>query len=496
MKQRLGLWIAHRKQALLCSACLAALSLLLAARWWEAQTPRALRLSAGPEGTRRHAVAEYLCNRGAKNGLAIDLSANAGSEDCLTLLKAGKLDAAIVSNGVTVPDDEDIVVLSAIQMEAVHVLVRSELADAPLLESIRGKRVNLGERGSVEWLLAHDFLDFGRLKLPAAGHPGDIVPLEQTKEHLFATSQRIRAAEGEERRALIAGLPDCLIVLASLPSPLVQQLVEAADYQVVPLPATRAFLLDNLQDSDAQATVVQREFLERTTIPAHSYFTTQAFPANDCETVGMRLLVVARRDAPASAIRPLMQTLFEGEFAHRLSSASPRDVATPYAIHPAAEAYLDRNKPLAINAALEWVSEGLSIFGAFSAGALSLYSLLRRRKGPQPTDYFAEIRKVEQIALAAALDPAEAISTRDLVNHLDERLLKLRQELIEDICEGRIGGEQRIANILALLKDARRHLQTLQRDPAESAQRLRQPRYGASAVYSSAVAAPVRSPPA
>ena len=44
------------------------------------------------------------------------------------------------------------------------------------------------------------------------------------------------------------------------------------------------------------------------------------------------------------------------------------------------------------------------------------------------------------------------------MRELDCRLLKLRQDLIEDICEGRIKGDQVIANILTLLKDARRNL--------------------------------------
>ena len=48
------------------------------------------------------------------------------------------------------------------------------------------------------------------------------------------------------------------------------------------------------------------------------------------------------------------------------------------------------------------------------------------------------------------------------MRELDCRLLKLRQELIEDICEGRIKGDQVIANILTLLKDARRNLPTLE----------------------------------
>ncbi len=482
MPEKLCAWIAGRKFTLLCSFGLAGLSLFLAARWWGHQAPSSLRMSAGPVATRRHAVAEYLCTQAAKHDLTIELTTNAGAEDCLNQLKSGELDAAVVSNGVTVPNDDDIVVLGAVQLEALHVLVRSDMAGAPLFEAIRGKRVNVGERGSTERLLALELLEFGRLRLPGNDTAGDVALTEHTKGALMAKSQAILAASGDDKESLLAELPDCLIVLASLPSTLVQGLVEAADYQLVPLPATRAFLLDNLQDSHASGTVVQREFLEPTAIPAHSYYSTHAYPASDCETVGVRLLVVARADVPARDIRPLMQTLFEGELPHRLHTQSPRAVASPYALHVGAQAYLDRDKPLAINRVIEWASQGFSMLGAFSAGALSLYGLLRRRKA-RKIDYFGEIRKVEQITAAAALEAQSSQPSLELIHHLDERLLRLRQDLIEDICEGRINGEQRISNILALLKDARRHL-TQQREVAEPANRVRPPRFGAAVPYS------------
>ena len=133
----------------------------------------------------------------------------------------------------------------------------------------------------------------------------------------------------------------------------------------VPLPAVRAILADNLQDSDAIQTVIQREFLQRTVIPAYSYFTTRGFPETDCETLGVRLLLVARKDVPALSVQPLMRTVFEGQFARRIQPQSPREFATPYAIHPAALAFLDREKPLAIAETIDWFSKGLSIFGAF-----------------------------------------------------------------------------------------------------------------------------------
>ena len=248
-----------------------------------------------------------------------------------------------------------------------------------------------------------------------------------------------------------------------MPSQVAQLVIEAADYQIVPIPATRAFLSDNLQDSHAKTTVLQREYLERTVIPMNSYFTTRGYPAEDCETFGARLLVVAHKRVTARAVQRLTKTLFEGQISHRLQLKSPREVATPYAIHPAALAYLDRDKPLlVINKAMEWFSKGLSIFGAFSAGALSLYSLLRRKKARTPAQYFAAIRKLESTGLNGIVDSGTATHSNELVRELDCRLLKLRQDLIEDICEGRIKGDQVIANILTLLKDARRNLPTLE----------------------------------
>ena len=258
-------------------------------------------------------------------------------------------------------------------------------------------------------------------------------------------------------------MPDCLVVLGLMPSQVVQQIIEAADYQIVPIPATRAFLSDNLQDSHAKTTVLQREYLEQTVIPMNSYFTTRGYPAEDCETFGARLLVVAHKQADARAVQRLTKTLFEGQLSHRLQMKSPREVATHYAIHPAATAYLDRDKPLlVINKAMEWFSKGLSIFGAFSAGALSLYSLLRRKRARTPAQYFAAIRKLESTGLYENVDSGTATHSKELVRELDCRLLKLRQDLIEDICEGRIKGDQVIANILTLLKDARRNLPTLE----------------------------------
>jgi TRAP-type uncharacterized transport system substrate-binding protein len=453
---RIIAWIRERKLALLCSLGLAVVGLVLATPVLHKLDTPVIRLSAGPAATRRHAIAVALHEAGSRNHVDLEVLPSEGTEDCLGLLKAGHLDAALVSNGVLVPDDENIVVLGALQIEAVHLLVRPEIAKSgPLVEGIRGKRVNFGPPGSIERLLAKEFVSFARLRLPFADNTGDIVPTKLSKEELFEKSAAILNASGSRRAELIAELPDCVPVVESMPSVFVQRLVEAAGYEIVPMPATRAFLMDNLQPHLAGQTVLQREFLERTSIPSHCYYAQHPVPAADCETVGVRLIVVARHDLPTNAVRPFMKAIFEGEFAHRIKPISPRDLDIPYAIHPAALAYLDRDKPLLVQSFFEWASQGLSLSGAFGAGVLSLYGILRRGKARKPADYFAEIRKVE-LALQTVPMAPELDTRNNAINQLNQCLLDLRQQLIEDICEGRIKGDQVISNILMLLNESRR----------------------------------------
>ena len=453
-------WIFDRKLSLLCSLGLAAIGLTIALPHLTPKDAPTLRMSAGPAETRRHAVAEYLCEQASEQDLWINLVNSAGSEECLNLLKKRRLDVAIISSGVKVPEDENITVLGILQPESVHVLVRKELADErPLSQTLRGKRVNLGVRGSTEWLLSQEFLSFARLRLPSATSSGDVVPLELSKKFLTDQCKAILSADLAGKERLIAELPDCLLVLDTMPCSLAQLLIEAAEYEINPLPATRAFLLDHLQDSKSTHTIVEREFLEHVTIPANSYFCSRGYPPTDCETVGVRLLVVARKDVAARAIQPLMKTLFESELAHRMRPLPPTEMATQYAIHPAAVVYLDRDKPMVIvQQATEWINSGLSFFGAFSAGALSLYSLIRSKKSRKPTDYLAEIRKLGETVLKAEAESQCAPEPHAIAKRVDEQLLKLRQNLIEDVCEGRIKGDQSVFNILMLLKETRRDL--------------------------------------
>jgi len=440
-----------------------------------------LRLSAGPESSRRAAVANDLRRQAAEHGLTLSLVSSAGSEESLKWLQEGKLDAAIVSSGVKIPEDDEIAVLGALQLEAVHVLVRPELvSDRPLAQSIRGKRVNFGERGSTDWLLTREFLAFGRLTLPSGQEAGDIIPTEFGHQDIVEQCLAIaNASSSHDRQRRIAELPDCLLVLDTLPSSAAQALIQHAGYVLCPLPATRAFLLDQLQDTQSPHTIIEREFLEHTSIQAHSYLAGGVFPETDCETVGSRLLVVARKDLSGQVIQPLMKAMFESEFTHRIQPKSPHNLAGSYAMHPAAASYFDRDKPMMVmKQAIDWFKTALSLFGAFSAGALSLYGLIWRKKTRTASEYLAEIRNVGQTNRNSQDESEGSHPSPHMAKELDHQLLRLRQDMIDDVCSGRMKADQSFFNVLMLLKDTRRDLRMPDPDADElprSAVRRRYP---------------------
>jgi hypothetical protein len=161
---------------------------------------------------------------------------------------------------------------------------------------------------------------------------------------------------------------------------------------------------------------------------------------------------------PAPTIKRLMKTVFESEFTRRFHPTTAREITTPFETHPAVLAYLDRDLPLFTGQFFEYISKFLSIFGAFSAGALSIYGYLRKRRIRKPGEYLEEIRTVDALATNLQLDEEPSITRDALVRQLDTRLVKLKEQLIQDYCNNRVQGEMVLMSILSMLADSRTQL--------------------------------------
>jgi hypothetical protein len=78
---------------------------------------------------------------------------------------------------------------------------------------------------------------------------------------------------------------------------------------------------------------------------------------------------------------------------------------------------------------------------------------------------------VERLAYEENSNSEEWLQRQANLKRLEDRLTKLRHDLLEDVCDGRIKGDQIIANIMMLLMETRRSLTIIEGYPAESKER-------------------------
>ena len=102
----------------------------------------------------------------------------------------------------------------------------------------------------------------------------------------------------------MAILPDAIFHVDTLPSPMADELVRVAGYQIVPLPYATALHLDNRRDHGHADSQLENSRLESVTIPAYTYGINPPTPAANCETLGLRLLLIANKNTPASCRAP------------------------------------------------------------------------------------------------------------------------------------------------------------------------------------------------
>jgi TRAP-type uncharacterized transport system substrate-binding protein len=451
-----------------------------------------VRMGAGSSVARRFQSVKTLVSEARRRELFVEVVATKGFEDSIRQLSRGKLDLAVVSSGLEIPECKNVRVLAAFRIAPLHILVRRELADQSLslLEMVKGKRINFGQPGTDDYMLANDVLRYLRLRPIDASGVGDYFETVLTKEELSQLALDIQSQTSGARQARLRELPDVVMTVASLPGMLVQSLIDTGEYRLVPFPHVEPFLLSNLQHGGPEGSV-DRILVEPVVIHAGMYLASSPVPIFDCPTVGLRTLLVARADLPEATVKCVMTSVFESDFMRRVKPLSPRAITTHYAIHPAAEAYLDRDKPLITGKFFEMISKFLSIFGAFSAGALSIYGYVRKRRIRRPGEYLDEIRKIDALASGKQSDGNGTLASGALAQRLDARLTQLKEQIISDYCSNRVQGEMVLLSILSILADSRTQLRV---PPGRSIE----PQTGNSAESSSSLravgAGPVQSP--
>jgi TRAP-type uncharacterized transport system substrate-binding protein len=422
-----------------------------------------LTLSAGRPDGLRHQIAQRLVEAAARSGLALSVVATSGSEEALDRVNSGALDLALVQGGLDSVGWPRVRQVASMKIEPLHLVVKAEIepdaSESRGLDFLRGRTVNLGEVGSGTNRLAREVLDFAGLRPSGKSAQGDYTP---------ATLGYRLLLDGQDRNAL----PDAVFTVSALPSPVVKHLVTRRNYRLVPLRFGEAFALDSLHGGGftpasgggpaPSAHGIDRAHVYATEIPAYTYSVALPVPPRPVPTFGTRLLVVARDTTHPAAVTRLLEAGYATGSGGAVFDPSLIDLAPELDWHKGALAYRDRNKPLIIGDAIDFLEKSTSLLGGVLGGAFFLWQWrrqrVRRRRELGFESYILKVTEIERRALN--LELAATLDLRQLLG-LQVELSRLKAEALQRFADGELEGEELVSGFLAHVNDARGYLARL-----------------------------------
>jgi TRAP-type uncharacterized transport system substrate-binding protein len=429
---------------------LAAVAVVLAV---DARTPRpparALSLSPGPLTTSRALIARELAEAAAHRGLEIRLVEVPSAAQELHEFESGQIDLALVSGAYVADPQEHLREVTPLYVEALHLLVRRELAPAVGvgLGGLRGLGVDLGPPGSTNAALARSVLAF-------AGLPAD----EAGTTHELELAELVARGERGEWSAL----PDAIFHLGTVPSTIALRLLRSGRYELVPLPFADAFRLGRLL-SDASLLPaparIDRDQVVDTVVPPFTYGVDPPDPPEPLHTLGTPLLLVGHASVPSDSIELLLEAVFESRFARSAQPWLHRSVleaAPRFRHHSGTRAYLARYRPFVTGSEIDKLNNSLGIAGALVGGLLFAWQWRRQRVRDRLDaavgDYLLRVADLER--RIAALELSASLELEPLAE-LRRELLQLKSEALERFAAGELGSHATIADLLTPINSAR-----------------------------------------
>jgi TRAP-type uncharacterized transport system substrate-binding protein len=401
-------------------------------------------------------LAEQVRAEGARHHLDIVLTPNEyGTLEALEEVDSPSANQfALVAGGVTRRDYPHVRMVTALAKEHLHLLVKRELADKGIF-GLRGKRIAFGPPTTASYHVARDVLNFvGPLAtIEASGEGYSIDP--RTHEQGIRELARIAALAEPARAEALARLPDAVMFLAPLPSPLARQLVTDFGYKLAPLPFAEAYGLDRLNPPDAEGVRVDRSMLTPGVIPAYTYGSNPVEPAQDCPTICAPQILIAQDNADPEAVSFLLETIYDSQLTSAIRPTALNQQVQAFPRHGGTERYLHRKDPLLTPEVASRLAAGAGGLGAFLSGMIAFYGFLRLRNLRRFETYYREIGQIEMIAYGLEDDPAAPGDVPALRAYLEARLTALKCSVLKDFAEGGLKGEGLMVGIIALINDTR-----------------------------------------
>lgn len=426
---------------------------------WQRTTPpaRNVTMTAGFSGTTRELVAEALASQISQHGVHCEMVETGGSQTEVEALIAGKADFAMISGAFRIGPDVPVRVVTPLQLEALHLLVRQQLADAVTgnLAALEGHIIDVGPPHSATAQLATQVLEFAEVRRADASDP---------RGYRALTTETDALAEAIATRET-ALLPDAIFHLATVPSVLARDLIRDHDYNLVPLPFAEALRLSAVIATDGKPHVEpddQRRLAADVVLPPFLYQTKPAIPAAPLPTLGARLHLIARESVSPETVEAVLEAVFDSQFARLMHPPLDRTALTGFPraeLHAGALLFLDRNAPAITNEAVGDLSNTISILGAlFGSGAFLVQGYRQRRRAKRDeiiAEHLMRVvgleRRVVEIELAADIQLDDLIAVQ-------RELLQLKGETLDRFTHGDIDGRATLADLLVPIRALRDHV--------------------------------------
>lgn len=409
----------------------------------------------------RQALGEQIRAEGRRHYLDIELSTKDYS--ALSTLdftdSANEAKYALAPGGITTRDYRRVRVVTALNYEPLHVLVRPQLAEGGLA-GLRGKRVNIGLPTSASYHLSREVLAFvGLLPLPerpAGGYVLDATSPASLQQELG----RIETLAGPERAESIARLPDAFLFLAPLPSEFAKRLVVECGYRLLPVPFAEAYCAERLNRPDSTGIRIDRSVLGKALIPPYTYGGDPPVPPRPCPTISAPLLLIAREDADPDAVYRLVETIYDSPLRSDIHPPPLDEQVPPFPFHPGTERFLHRHDPLLTPETTSRIGSIVGGTASFLSGIVGLVTFLRIRKLRRFESYYRELSRIELTARQKLSDPDCPNDAAARRAYLDSRLSALQCRVYHDFARGRLRGENLLADIVGMINDTRESLGT------------------------------------
>jgi TRAP transporter TAXI family solute receptor len=247
----------------------------VAYRYVGAPPPRVIGIATGAKDGAYYAFAQQYARLLARDGITLEVIPTAGTVDNLELLKRGEVSLALVQGGcATDADRAELRSLGSVFLEAVWVFT-PRISPIHRLNELEGKRVAVGPAGSGTQLLAKQLLG-------ANGVSESIATFIPTETSDFP-------------RLLLQGELDAAIVVASAVAPIVRELAEQPQLELLDFERTGAY-----------GRVYS--FLAPVTLDEGVLNLERNIPPGDTRLVATAASLVARRNLHPALIPALLDT--------------------------------------------------------------------------------------------------------------------------------------------------------------------------------------------